>query len=169
MDETKSKGRQLAMIRRFALTVLVIVYAIVFCSTLKVHNQSSRPTTPHGPARGLHKQRNGARGRGTTELTSTPNADDGKYAWTSGEEVTQILKKKLPFPNEFERLRFRPGGLNMTHAQALHRCWAGVYRSKRCSQAHNLDISNNSRNFRRPQGLQGAFPPRRPAGYDNFA
>lgn len=128
MDKTKSKGRQLATIRQHALAVLVIVYAIVFCSTFKA-NQSLRPTTLHGPARELRKQRHGSRVRGTTELASIPNAD-GKYQWTSGEEVTQILKKKLPFPDALDRLRFLPGGLNMTHAQTLHRCWAdpNVYR-----------------------------------------
>ena len=110
MDE---KGR-LATIRRYALAVLVIVYVIVFCSTLKVHKQSLRPTTLHGPARELRKQQHTA-----------PNAD-GKYQWMSGEEVTIILKKKLPFPDDSERLRFLPGSLNMTHAQALHRCWTGV-------------------------------------------
>ena len=52
--------------------------------------------------------------------TNDNNQQDKLY---DGEHITQILRGKKPFPSNVNRLRYRPGTLDISHAEAVQHCY----------------------------------------------
>lgn len=55
---------------------------------------------------------------------SAPAADDRRVR--DGELVTRILRGDAPFPEGAARLKYRPGTLRMSHAEALQHCFVNA-------------------------------------------
>jgi len=61
--------------------------------------------------------------RGTNNKISNNNNNNQDGVLYDGEHITQILRGKKPFPSNINRLRYKPGTLDISHAEAVQHCY----------------------------------------------
>ena len=61
--------------------------------------------------------------RGTNNKIDYTNDNKQQGDLYNGEHITQILRGNKPFPSNINRLRYKPGTLDISHAEAVQHCY----------------------------------------------
>ena len=130
---------------KWVLLMMVVIYILVFATTLSIHRKHERHVRGHFHSRArVQRRKNGATrdqpaGQlqhetpatlGLTdvqqEVTDTPIQNESLIEFAGGQQVTDILQNKIPFNfyEQHQRLRFVPGTLSLTQAETLSHCYA---------------------------------------------
>ncbi len=124
------------------LLLMIIVYIMVFVTTLTIHQKHKRYSQHHFYTRSrddVETRKNEMskdRDEGNLHTSVTIDLPDGQKEvrgtllienqidLAGGQQVTDVLQNKILFDEQHQRLRFVPGTLSLTPAETLSHCYA---------------------------------------------
>ena len=124
----------------WVLLIIVIIYILVFATTLSIHKKHKRNIRGHffhshtqvkrRKKEATRDQHTGQHIPATLDLTDVQQEvtdtlqNEKQIDFADGQQVTDILQNKIPFEEQHQRLRFIPGTLTLTQAETLSHCYA---------------------------------------------